>query len=225
MRPTRRPAASASAPTAIWRPDEAALDAAAAALAAGGAVGVPTDTVYGLAALATSPEGCARLFASKGRPPGVALPVLVGDLDVAVALCAPAGRARLAVVGEALWPGPLTLVVEAATPLAHLGGDGATIGVRLPDEAVVAALCRRAGPLAVTSANLHGAPPCTSAGAVGAAFPSGLAAVLDAGPRGGTPSSVVSLVGDVPVVLRPGPIDLQAVRRALAPLRKGEGPK
>lgn len=225
MRPTPGHARGGSAPVTVWPPDEAAFDAAAAALAGGGVVGVPTDTVYGLAALATSGEGCGRLFALKGRPPDVALPVLVGDLAGAVALCAPAGRARLAAVGEALWPGPLTLVVQAAVPFAHLGGDGATVGLRLPDEPVMAALCRRAGPLAVTSANPHGSPPCTSARAVVTAFPSGLAGVLDAGRRDGTPSSVVSLLDTDPVVLRPGPVGDEAVRKALAPIRKGEGRK
>lgn len=225
MRPAFPDGPGASSPPAPWPATPAALARAAAALGAGGVIGVPTDTVYGLAALATSPEGCARLFALKGRPGDVALPVLVGDLDAALSLCAPAGRERLGAVARALWPGALTLVVEAATSLAHLGGDGTTIGLRFPGEPVMAALCRRAGPLAVTSANAHGAPPCTSAEEVAAAFPVGLAGVLDAGVRNGTPSSVVSLVGDEPTVLRAGPVAAEAVSAALAPLRKGEGHK
>lgn len=200
-------------------PDPEALEQAAAALVGGGAVAVPTDTVYGLAALADSAEGCAALFRLKGRPPAVALPVLVGDLPSALALAAPEARARLAAVGSVLWPGPLTLVVAAARPLWHLGGDGATIGLRLPAEPVVAALAHRAGPLAVTSANRHGAPPATTVAEVMAAFPEGLAAVLDGGRRAGTPSSVISLGDGKVAVLRAGPIDLEQVQAALAPPR------
>jgi L-threonylcarbamoyladenylate synthase len=202
---------------------EAALEATADALEASGVVAIPTDTVYGLAALASSPSGCARLFALKGRPPKVALPVLVGDLGSAVALCAPGGRARLSLVARSCWPGPLTLVVEAATPCGHLGGDGATIGLRLPDEPVVRALCSRVGPLAVTSANRHGAPPCTSAKEVASTFGDALDGLLDAGVRDGTPSSVVSLVGDIPVILRQGPIGLADIEAALAPIQEEQG--
>ena len=110
----------------------AALEAAAEALRAGGIVAVPTDTVYGVAALADSPEGCGALFRLKGRPPTVALPVLVADLEGALALAAAGARGRLAAVGRAWWPGPLTLVVEAARRMPHLGGDGTTVGVRCP---------------------------------------------------------------------------------------------
>ncbi len=201
----------------------AALEAAAEALRAGGIVAVPTDTVYGVAALADSPEGCGALFRLKGRPPTVALPVLVADLEGALALAAAGARDRLAAVGRAWWPGPLTLVVEAARRMPHLGGDGTTVGLRCPDDPLVAALCRRVGPLAVTSANAHGAPPCTTAGEVRAAFAAGLSGVLDGGRRAGEPSSVVSLVGGEVAVVRSGPVGEEAVRAALAPLRKGEG--
>lgn len=210
----------------VTPPTAAALAAAAAALGRGEVVGVPTDTVYGLAALARSPEGCRRIFELKGRPAEVGLPVLVGDLPAALALAAPSARAGLELLAAAFWPGPLTVVVEAAPfRLAHLGGVGASIGLRLPDEPVVSALCSLAGPLAVTSANPHGAPPCTRAAEVEASFPGGLAAVLDGGPRDGVPSSVVSLLGGHPVVLREGPVAREAVEVALAPLRTAEARK
>lgn len=206
-------------------PDEAALAEAAGALGAGEAVGVPTDTVYGLAALAGSPAGCARLFALKRRPEVVALPVLVGDPTAAFDLAEDRARPALAALAAAFWPGPLTVVVPAASPRAHLGGDGGAVGLRCPDDPVVAALCRRAGALAVTSANLHGEPPCTAAGDVAAAFPVGLRCVLDGGRRAGLPSSVVSIVAGDPVLLRPGPVDGDAVSEVLAPIRHREVPK
>lgn len=204
------------------RADRAALEAAAGVLRSGGVVAVPTDTVYGVAALAGSPEGCAALFRLKGRPPTVALPVLVADLEAALALAAPVARPRLAALARRWWPGPLTVVVEAAQPVPQLGGDGLTVGLRCPDDPVVTTLCRRVGPLAVTSANAHGEPPCTTAEEVRAAFRGGLSAVLDGGRRAGVPSTVVSVVAGEVAVLRSGSVGEEAVRSALAPLREGE---
>jgi len=213
-------------------PDGVALAAAAAALAAAAAalardevVAIPTDTVYGLAARASSPRGCQAIFCLKCRPPTVGLPVLVGDQATALALAAPGAREALEVVGRALWPGPLTIVVEAAPPKpVHLGGDGGSIGLRLADDTLVRALASLAGPLAVTSANRHGQRACTTAGEVEAAFPEGLAAIVDGGRRDGQPSSVVSLVGPRPTLLREGPVSRSAVERALSSIRQREEP-
>jgi tRNA threonylcarbamoyl adenosine modification protein (Sua5/YciO/YrdC/YwlC family) len=198
--------------------DPASLARAVAALEGGAVVAVPTDTVYGLAAALRRPEALADVFELKGRPAGLALPVLVGDRAQAAALVAalddPATVAgRLA---ARFWPGPLTVVVAAPPSLARpLGGDGRTIGVRWPDHPVVAALCAAVGPLAVTSANRHGEPPCTTAEQVvgsftGAAGP-GLALVLNGGRCDGVPSTVVDCTGPRPRVLRVGAVPTDAV--------------
>lgn len=186
-----------------------ALDAALEVLVAGGVVALPTDTVYGLAALPADPGAVAALFAVKERPVDVALPVLVGELaqvpDVAASL---AGAA--ADLARRFWPGPLTLVVARAVGfVADLGGPperSGTVGVRWPDHAFVAAVCRRAGPLAVTSANRHGAPPCTTARDVLAAFGEGRRPdlMVDGGTCSGEPSTVVDCTGGVPRCLRQG---------------------
>jgi tRNA threonylcarbamoyl adenosine modification protein (Sua5/YciO/YrdC/YwlC family) len=201
-----------------------ALRAAAAALADGRVVAVPTDTVYGLAVDPTQPEAVARLFALKGRPADVPLPILVagtGQVELV------AGRLESAArhLAERFWPGPLTLVVPRRTGFTvDLGGPPTarqTVGVRRPDHPVVVELCDRLGPLAVTSANLHGQPPATTADAVVAALaaddPSLL--VLDGGTCDGVPSTVVECRGPASRCLREGALtwaEVQGVDRARA---------
>ncbi len=190
---------------------EVALKTALDVLAAGGVVAIPTDTVYGLAVLPAHQEAVAALFALKERPIDVALPVLVGDLEgVAEVAVLPSGP--VAGLARRWWPGPLTIVLERAPGFdADLGGPpdrASTVGVRWPDHLFVAGLCRRAGPLAVTSANRHGDPPCTSADQVVVAFAPGPAPdlVVDGGTCDGVPSTVVDCSGTAPTCLREGAV-------------------
>ncbi|MGH9060043.1 MAG: L-threonylcarbamoyladenylate synthase [Acidimicrobiales bacterium] len=197
-------------------PPDAALDAAIHALAAGQLVGIPTDTVYGLGADPFRTGAADRLFAVKGRPRTVELPVLVADLDQALSLATAVPEAALVLAGR-WWPGALTLVLPRRPDLAaDLGSDDATIGIRCPDHPVPRALASRAGPLATTSANRHGEPPLTTAGAVAEAFGAGIAVVLDAGPCAGEPSTVVDCTGAEARCLREGRIpwaDIEAELR------------
>jgi len=192
-------------------------DVVVAALAAGSVVAVPTDTVYGLAARPDHPAAVAAVFDAKHRPPELALPVLVADesqLDGVVVAWPPVAH-RLA---ERLWPGGLTVVVTARPALARLlGGDGRTIGVRLPDHEELRGLLRRTGPLAVTSANRHGVPPCTTAEAVRLAFadePVDL--VVDGGTCDGAPSTVVDVTVDPPRLVREGALPWTRILGACA---------
>lgn len=192
-------------------------DGAIAALTGGEVVAIPTDTVYGLAARAENPAACQRIFQLKDRPERVALPVLVADVATACRLAAPGAAVGISRLAAAFWPGPLTVVVRRAPGLdLELGGDPSSIGLRCPKDEIALALCKAVGPLATTSANIHGALPCRSAQEVAACFGIQRLAVLDAGARDGTPSSVVSLLASEPVLLRAGPIDLAAVRDVLA---------
>src|SRR5271165_2573670 len=140
------------------------------ALAAGAVVAIPTDTVYGLAARLDRPDAVAAVFELKGRPTDLALPVLIGrwgQIDQVVETW-PRDASMLA---ARFWPGPLTVVVPARPSVGPLlGFPGTTVGIRRPKHRFVRALCQRAGPLAVTSANRHGAPPCRTAAEVAAAF-------------------------------------------------------
>jgi L-threonylcarbamoyladenylate synthase len=182
----------------------AAIAAAVRALAAGDIVGIPTDTVYGLAADAFHSGASDRLFAVKRRPRTVELPVLVADVAQALSLtiAVPASARRLM---DRFWPGALTLVLPRRPDLnADLGDDDATIGMRCPAHPVPLALCAEVGPLATTSANRHGEPPATTAAALEAALGPGVELILDAGPCSGMASTVVDCTGVEPRMLREG---------------------
>ena len=186
---------------------ENVVAAALAALRRGEPVGVPTDTVYGLAADAADADAIQRLFDLKQRPVDRSIAVLVADLAAAGTLVELTPSAQR--LAERFWPGPLTIVAarRSDAPL-HLG-TGATIGVRLPDDDIMRAIATP-GPLAVTSANLHGGPTPATASGVAELLPS-LGLVVDGGPRPGASSTVVDMTGDVPTVLREGPISLDEI--------------
>jgi tRNA threonylcarbamoyl adenosine modification protein (Sua5/YciO/YrdC/YwlC family) len=184
-------------------PPATAIEEAARALAAGDIVGIPTDTVYGLAADPFRTGASDRLFSVKRRPRSVELPVLVADADQALALtvAVPDSARRLM---DRYWPGALTLVLPRRPDLnADLGEDDVTIGVRCPAHPVPLALCHQVGPLATTSANHHGDPPAVTAQEVADTL-SGVELILDGGPLSGAPSTVVDCTGLEPRLLRAG---------------------
>lgn len=182
------------------------IDAAEKALRAGQLVGLPTDTVYGLAADALHTGAADRLFQAKRRPRDVDLPVLVSGRVQARGLitAVPEVAERLM---ERFWPGALTLVLPRSPDVqADLGDDELTIGLRCPDHDVLRDLCRRVGPLATTSANLHGQPTATTAQEVADLFGSLVPVVLDGGTCAGSPSTVLDCTGEQPKLLREGRI-------------------
>jgi tRNA threonylcarbamoyl adenosine modification protein (Sua5/YciO/YrdC/YwlC family) len=194
-------------------PPSEVIVAAVEALRDGDIIGIPTDTVYGLAADPWHSGAADRLFQIKGRPRSVELPVLVSgeqqalDLTTAVPACA----RRLM---ERFWPGALTLVLPRRQDLAaDLGEEDATIGLRCPDHPVPLALCRSLGPLATSSANRHGAAPMTTAQELAVSLP-GVALVLDGGRCDQPPSTVVDTTGEVPKLLRAGRIDWDEIAAA-----------
>lgn len=196
-------------------PDPAAVEQVARALASGQIVGLPTDTVYGLAADPFRTGAADRLFSVKRRPRDRDLPVLVADEEQALSLATavPAVARRLI---ERFWPGALTVVLPRRPGLAaDLGTDEATVGVRCPAHPVPRAVCRAAGPLATTSANVHGQPPLTTAAEVAASFGPAVAVVVDGGPCRGRPSTVVDCTGQEPKLLRDGRIPWADVLAAL----------
>jgi tRNA threonylcarbamoyl adenosine modification protein (Sua5/YciO/YrdC/YwlC family) len=200
--------------TAASSPDPDVIAGAVTALRRGGVVGIPTDTVYGLAVDPWRPGATDRLFEVKGRPRGVALPVLVADPAQVSDLAGPIGPGPGRLMA-AWWPGPLTIVLARRADLtADLGGDGTTVGVRCPAHAVARAIAEAAGPIATTSANRHGEPPATQALEVAHGL-EGLALVVDAGVCGGEPSTVVDCTTDPPRVLRRGPIPWERLASTL----------
>ena len=190
------------------------IAAAASAVHAGGVVGIPTDTVYGLGVDPRLAGATNRLFEVKGRPDDRALPVLIADPDGAGELADLTERARVLI--DRFWPGPLTLVLGRRHGVVlDLGGDPDTVGLRCPGCEPARRLLRTTGPLAVSSANRHGEPPATTAAAVRASFGDAVAVVVDGGVCDGAPSTVASLLGETPVVLRQGPISAAQLESAL----------
>ena len=186
-------------------PPAGAISAAAAALGEGDIVGIPTETLYGLAPDPRHSGAADRQFLLKGRPRSVELPVLVASEEQALELTTsvPSSARRLM---EAFWPGALTIVLPRRPEVAaDLGDEDATIGVRCPAHPVPRALCGLAGPVATTSANRHREPPITTAQALADRLP-GVALILDAGPCEGAPSTVVDSTGEIPKLLRAGAI-------------------
>lgn len=219
-----------------------ALERAVAHVRAGGLLILPTDTVYGIGALAADAAGVSRLLAAKGRDRRMPPPVLVADPAQAAAVAAVPAAAR-ALIG-AFWPGALTLVLDVrADPGWDLGETGGTVALRMPDHPLALELLRRTGPLAVTSANRTGLAPATDAAAALAAFPGRVALaddaaagphgadilLLDGGPTPGpVPSTIVRLTGGSPgpVVVREGVVPraaLAAVLGAAADVEEGAG--
>ena len=173
-----------------------ALERAAAHVRAGGLLILPTDTVYGIGALASDAAGVSRLLAAKGRDRRMPPPVLVADPAQAFDVVARPPAAARALIA-AFWPGALTLVLDARADLGwDLGESGGTVALRMPDHPLALELLRRTGPMAVTSANRTGLAPATDAAAALAAFP-GRVALADAasGPHGALGADILLLDG------------------------------
>jgi L-threonylcarbamoyladenylate synthase len=204
----------------------ASIAAAAAALAAGDIVAIPTETVYGLAADATNGEAVARIYEAKGRP---SFNPLIAHVDTLAAATAHGdirgGALRLA---EAFWPGPLTLVVPAlaASPVSDLARAGLdSVALRVPAHPAARALLAAVGrPLAAPSANLSGRVSPTTAADVAAELGSRVAMILDGGPCPvGLESTIVGSLGGRLRLLRPGGVTREAIEQALgAPLDEAE---
>jgi L-threonylcarbamoyladenylate synthase len=191
------------------------IDRAARVLRGGGLVAFPTDTVYGLGALAFNAAAVGRIYAAKDRPADKAIPVLLSsvvDIDL-VAVSVGDKALRLA---HRYWPGPLTLVVQKSERVPEAVA-AATVGIRVPDHAVALVLLGVSGPLAVSSANLSGNDSPVTAVEALRQLDGRVEIILDGGRTpGGTPSTVVDCTGDELVILRPGPLTLQELQAALA---------
>ena len=233
---------------------DGALQAAAEVLQAGGVVGIPTDTVYGLAAVASQLEAVARLAEMKGRSASQPIAVLVADAAQAESLVGQISTEAMTLM-DAFWPGPLTIVLpvmdgKAALADALLGRDKqndadetartiigassyslesqsrtrpteaaakATIGIRCPDHAWVRELASQVGPIAATSANPHGKPPCANAEEVVKAFKDkSLSLAIDGGPSTTVASTVIDCLSPHPEILREGPITQEQIDAALS---------
>ena len=205
--------------TKLLRPSEdpTAIEQAGALLRAGEVVGIPTETVYGLAADALNPQAVARIFEAKGRPQDNPLIVHIAEIETVHEIAAefpPEAQA----LAEAYWPGPMTIILPKLDriPMVTSGGLN-TVGIRFPSHPMAQAIIRAAGtPLAAPSANTSGRPSTTTAQHVMEDLNGKIAAVVDGGACSvGVESTVVSLCGERPRLLRPGGISLEQLRAVL----------
>ena len=194
------------------QPDE--LTRAAALIRGGELVAFPTETVYGLGANALDADAVRRIFERKGRPSTSPLIVHVDSVEMARSL-AREWPERAEAFAAQHWPGPLTMVLPKRPIIPDVVTAGLpTVGLRMPAHPVALALIREAGvPIAAPSANRFTELSATTADHVRAAFGTSVF-VLDGGPTDiGIESTVISLVGPEPVLLRPGMIPFADLRR------------
>ena len=193
------------------------VDDAVAALEAGGLVVLPTDTVYGLAALPDR-EPVERLLVLKGKPAGTPIALVAASVDVLLDLV-PELRGRDEAIARALLPGPYTLVL--ANPARRYpwlcGPTPGSIGIRVPSlTGDAAAILDRVGAVAATSANLHGGADPRTVRDVSADVSVAAVVVVDGGELPGTASTVIDFTTPVPRVIREGAApSADAIRRAL----------
>lgn len=193
------------------------LAAAATAVLNGDLVVLPTDTVYGIGADAFRPAAVTRLLEAKGRGRQMPPPVLVGSVRAATALVEELGPYGQELIDE-FWPGGLTIVCRANRSLKwDLGDTRGTVAVRMPAQDIALELLQQTGPMAVSSANLSGSPPATTAAAAVEQLGDSVSVYLDGGPcEADVPSTIVDLTGDMPRLLRVGVIPIGKLREVAA---------
>lgn len=181
----------------------------------GGIVAFPTDTVYGVGALAFDNQAIESIYVAKQRPIEKAIPVLIGDINDLdkVAIDIP----KMAIIfAKRFWPGALTCIVPKKLILPQAISATSTVAVRIPDHADARALLIAVGPMAVTSANISGQPSPTTAQEVYEQLNGRIPLILDSGKTpGGVASTLVDCTGNEPIILREGPISLEELLACL----------
>ena len=180
-----------------------------------GTIVFPTDTIYGIAADAFSPEGIQKIYTIKKRPVDKALPILIGDLKHLDTLLLYFSEI-VQRIAQAFWPGALTLIVPKSPNVPPELSPYPTIGVRMPDLAFTLDLLKNTGPLATTSANLSDGPNPTTVQDVTEQLGAHPDLILDGG---STPGPIASTVIDVSSstirILREGPISMAEINTLL----------
>lgn len=195
----------------------ARADDAVRVLREGGVVAIPTDTVYGLAAVFDDENAVERLFRIKARPPQLAIPLLLDDSQSVHPYVSEIPDMLWALTG-AFWPGPLTVVLPKSDTVSNaLTGGRSTIGLRTPDHWVPRYIAECLGKaITGTSANRSGSPPLTTANAVEEQLAGEVDMIVDGGPaKEPISSTVVDLCGNHPSVLRAGKISDKEIDRVV----------
>ena len=214
------------------------ISAAAKILRDGGLVGIPTETVYGLAANGLDEKAVKRIFEAKGRPQDNPLILTIPGQQWLPRYCKDIPPLAY-VLARKFWPGPLTMILKCRTDVVPsvitAGLD--TVAMRCPNHPVTLAIIREAGiPVAAPSANTSGRPSCTTAQDVLEDMDGKIEGVVDGGPcTVGVESTILDLTCDPPRLLRPGGLPLEALEQIIgpisvdkavvSPLQEGEQPK
>ena len=220
------------------KPDDQAIDEAAALIREGELVGIPTETVYGLGADALNPDAVRSIFEAKGRPGDNPLIVHIARIEAIQELIAEAPSPAAQRLARAFWPGPLTMIFPrgAQVPLRTTGGLE-TVAVRMPAHPVARRLIERAQrPIAAPSGNRSGRPSPTTAAHMLQDMDGRIPLILDGGPCAvGVESTVVDMTGPVPRILRPGGVTREQIAAVcgacevdpavMRPLREDEKPR
>jgi len=191
------------------------ITSAAAIVLRGGVIAYPTETIYGLGVDATNEQAIRRIFEIKGRNFNNPISVIIGKVqDVYPLVCHITDAAQKLM--DTFWPGPLTIVFEAADVVSPLlTANTGKIGIRLTSHTVARQIASTTGkPLTATSANLSGAPECADAGSVMRQMGGSIDAVVDLGEKGGAVgSTIIDATTDMPLILRPGMISREEIIR------------
>ena len=203
--------------TLLEKANEASIAKAAELLKQGEIVAIPTETVYGIAASSFDGNAVKKIFEAKGRPQDNPLIVHIDRMEMLDGLVSrvPEGARKLA---EAFWPGPLTIIMPRGDKVADEVCAGLdTVAIRMPSHPVARAVIAASGlPLAAPSANLSGSPSPTCAHYVMSDMDGRLPLILDGGDcQVGVESTVITLAGDTPVLLRPGYITKEQMEQVL----------
>ncbi len=201
------------------------IEVAVEELKKGNVVAIPTETVYGLAANALSPEAVGKIFKAKGRPSDNPLIVHISEVEALEKFAVPNEIAYK--LAEKFWPGPLTMILPKrdCVPVEVTAGLD-TVAIRMPEHPVAREIISRSGlPLAAPSANISGRPSPTSAKHVIDDFSGNpyVSAIIDGGKcKCGVESTVLSLCGDVPCLLRPGFVTADMLREVIPDMKIAE---
>lgn len=203
--------------TQVLPVDNASISLAAELLRQGELVALPTETVYGIAADARSGEAVKKIFEAKGRPQDNPLIVHIADLSMLKGIVSEVPERALK-LARAFWPGPLTMVLPRGNEVSDVTCAGLdTVGVRMPSHPVVQQVIRASGvAFAAPSANLSGRPSPTNAADTLADMDGRLPLILDGGEcTVGVESTVITLVGEHPMLLRPGYVTREEMETVL----------
>ena len=192
--------------TQILKPDKKSIELACSLIKNGEVVGVPTETVYGLAGDANNPEAIKKIFEAKGRPADNPLIVHISNLSQLDGLVREFSNDAKA-LADAFWPGPLTIIMPKGKNVCDATCAGLdSVGIRMPANEIARQIIEKSNtPFAAPSANISGKPSPTNANDVFEDMNGKISLVIDGGEcQAGVESTVVSVLNDTPIILRPG---------------------